>query len=259
MSNAKRAIAAGAKKQPQTSEEVRPEAVPADEIAKGHKGMTYRSVMLEAALASVTHIMASREGSTVSDHLLTLAKGSDTLDSFLTACKATEKYIKSDAGAADVRSALEQVDADMTQADIDAVVGEVPASWRQAKNDIKRAWENGLNPQDFKTKRAMKDALNKKRKEGQPAAVKRAEQAKVIIRKSIPKSGKLLIALSHLTEALHGLPVAEQDKVAATIEGTAKEYAALAKKLVPVAPKKGTQTKRQKGKVAAPREAGAVA
>lgn len=232
---------------------------PADTIAKGVKGLTYRGVMLEASMAAVTGKVAARESGTVSEHMLILLKGADTLESFLKACSDTEKYIKSEPGMADVRTALEDVQSDVKQADIDAVVGEVPDSWRQAKSDIKRAWEAGLPVKTYATKRQLKDALNAKRKEAKSPAAKRQETAKVIIRKSIPKSAKLLIALSHLTEALHALPEKEQDKIAATIEGTAKEYAALAKKLVPVAPKKGTQTKRVKGTVPAPREVGATA
>ena len=235
---------------------------PDDTIGKGYKGLTYRGVMLEAAVASVAGIAAKREGLGVSQHLLILAHGCDTADTFREACKIQEKYIKSKSGMAEVRAAIDKADLDVVPADVDAIIGVVPPSWRQAKNNIARAWELGVNPKDYKTESALRIALNDKREKSQPAGVKRVLKSKAEIRKNLPASSVLLAALAHFTTALHSLPVKEQEKVAATIEKQAAEYAALAKKLVPVAPKLDkvvAANRKASGKGKVPARAAAIA
>lgn len=249
MSQAKRAIAGGARKpakQPiQVGDKIpdMPAHEPADGIAKGKRGFTFRSVMLEAVIAQAALVVGKREGTAVSQHMLILAQQSDTVDSFIKATKDAEDYIKAADGKADAMRALDDTDLNLTANDTAAVVGVVPGQWRQYRNNIKKAWEAGILPYEYKTENALRNALN-------------AHRNKV--------NGKdtLLVAvhgvqanLAAILKAYRKKPIKERAALAKIISTDGEKFAKLAKSLVPVAPVKG----KGKGKTAPVREAGATA
>ena len=98
--------------------------------------------------------MTEKQG-TISDHFMSAATiyiteaptGEAMADDhpFLVACKAVEKFMKSEA-------------AKVNQWD------KIPPSWSQIKSNIKAAYKHGININDFDTESSMRAELNEKRK-----------------------------------------------------------------------------------------------
>ncbi len=85
--------------------------------------MTFRSVMK----GYVEHV---RQGVNLNDSLFQLSKACEHVDQFLKLCREQEEWVTSP-------------EANQTRMD------RIPEAWVQAKSNIKRAWEKGLNPNDY--------------------------------------------------------------------------------------------------------------
>ena len=119
--------------------------------------LTFNDVILEAVGAQAE--MDSIRGS-VSDHLLTVAKTIKGIEPFLEKCKLAEEFIRSGKAKA---NQLGEKDS-------------LPRCWTQAKSNIKKALEAGINIKQYDTESALRKKLNDVRK-----GVKKAQDSAIAI------------------------------------------------------------------------------
>ena len=112
-------------------------------MADNSQGLTWHRIMHQA-------VDLQRKGDNLAANMLTLAQKCDSVEEFLAKCEETEAWIKSPS-------------ADRMR------VTTLPDVWMQAKSDIKRGWELGLNVKGY-------NSVSKLRKDKAEAASKVKDQ-----------------------------------------------------------------------------------
>jgi len=95
------------------------------------KNLTFRSCMADA-------VIATRKAGSVGTKLLKLARDCTDVEMFLARCQAEEDWVLSEEAGQSQEL-------------------EVPKCWSQAKSDIKRGWELGINPKDVTSYHKMRE------------------------------------------------------------------------------------------------------
>lgn len=167
--------------------------------------LTIRVVLLDALEAQgiidkadkqIESVRDQREGaiSSISEELMEVAKpfGTD-YERFLDACKAEEKWLKSDeAGSKKVTT--------------------IPRCFIQAKSNIKQAMKLGLDPNDYKSESELRKAKN----EANKAAKEEAEGETM----TVDYSSDLGKVVSDILHTLHNVPKEQEPQVVAFLKHT---------------------------------------
>jgi hypothetical protein len=184
-----------------------------------NKGFTLRNVAVEAAIADVQKDYAKESGTMVSQHIMTIAKTFPNVDGFLAACSIEEDFLKSPAGMQTV------LDAFRKEGIKEQFSGNCPRAWSQAKSNIKKAWQLGINPSDHETESSMRAELNKKRNE----------------KKNQSAGGVIETELANLGKAIKMLDVAGQQRAIDDLAALKNKYYDAAKALAAAQPKDKTE------------------
>ena len=137
--------------------------------------LTYRKAMVDA-------VNATRKARGVGSKLLVLARKCEDADQFLQLCKVEEAWVLSE------RAGQMQVD-------------ELPQCWTQAKSDIKRSMEKGINLNDVTSYHKMKATKVERNKEARhktaPAVQPERDAVPVTTVEEALESGDVVDAKAH--------------------------------------------------------------
>jgi len=197
-------------------------------VKMGNTKLTLRDVIIEAIHAQTdidtANELVQESTSSVSNHLLVVAKNFHDAGKFIEACKVQEDFIKSK-------------EAGKNQAD------KLPRCWTNAKSNIKRALELGFDLSEYKTESELRKAVTEKRQKESEGDSKPVIDPKLLNSDDEGNDPRLIQYVNALMKKLAEVTGDGVDEAIEVIDNTINEIDRIILALVPEEPVKGEEEK----------------